>query len=737
MSMMVKWEQVIYMDKMNVVLFTDENQFPEHRDIMRGVSAAIEEYGHNLILVPVLLNANKESVSVDYVCQMIIQLERMGIDGYILPVDCLRHGDDYKEAYDFLLQHIDHHKLLCLGADLEDIPCVKRNYDGIFALLNHLLDDHKYRHFGILANTGSMAIEEDEAFCKRELEKRDASYIIKRCHINDDIKAMTKAMIEEDPKLDCIMAASDQFAMAIYDAINEEGLDVGKDIAVTGYGNLPISRLMDPALSTIGVDYYRLGYEAAVELVNIIQGAPRSFTTYPTTMIRRRSCEENFLLEDWRMLELTSKKELPVDEITEYIYTSCVVSDHEELYDLIHALVKVADDLLHDEHPKNGEKIIRKIMKKYAYCNYFSYTSFHEKLKNFYHYLTQAHSKKKLYREYIHYADQFTRIINKIDLLVDASRSQRQEDVFKIVALTAFHENDQEAAFQEMMKCVHSLGFGYASFYYLDEPFPIKDYTPHELFIKAEFIGDEIKNYDFEKREPESMLKPLDDGGHTCTMCALYAGYELLGFVLLECHEEQLEEACLTAESLGLATKYLNLLSVNKQRLNLIEQYNEALKHEADYDELTGLLNRRGFLRKMNELFHVYHGMHAYLYYIDLDRLKVINDTYGHNEGDFAINKVAEVLRNSFRVTDLVARFGGDEFAAFAIMPHREKEMNSIRIKQRFDDFNKLKCKDYRINASIGYVEFEITEELDLQALFDHADSALYVEKEKNHQKFG
>jgi diguanylate cyclase (GGDEF)-like protein len=371
---------------------------------------------------------------------------------------------------------------------------------------------------------------------------------------------------------------------------------------------------------------------------------------------------------------------------------------------------------------------------RYCDYNYFAYAKFLEKLGNFYHYLSLVYNKKRLYREYLKYANEYTRIINKRELLEARHNHQMEEDVFKIVALTAFHANDQEAAYQEILKCIKSLNFAYVGFYYLDEPFDLEDCVPHDLYLKAEIKDNNVSLYDFEECEAVSILEKLDDAPHTCVFCALYAGYQILGYVLMECRVDQTDLACLTAKNLGLATKYLNLFSISQKRLQFIEQFNEALQYEADYDELTGLLNRRGFIRKSYELYNVYEGMHAYLYYIDLDRLKVINDSYGHLEGDFAINKVAEVLRANFRETDLVARIGGDEFAALAIMPHRDEDVNGIKIRKAFEEFNKTKAKPYEISASTGYVEFTIEKGLRMENLFESADALLYKAKEINHK---
>jgi len=94
---------------------------------------------------------------------------------------------------------------------------------------------------------------------------------------------------------------------------------------------------------------------------------------------------------------------------------------------------------------------------------------------------------------------------------------------------------------------------------------------------------------------------------------------------------------------------------------------NEIIGHMADHDALTGLLNRRRFKEILEDWmkYAARYGRKGTLLFIDLDKFKFVNDTYGHNAGDQYLNGVATLLTHSLRATDIVARWGGDEFAAF------------------------------------------------------------------------
>ena len=134
-------------------------------------------------------------------------------------------------------------------------------------------------------------------------------------------------------------------------------------------------------------------------------------------------------------------------------------------------------------------------------------------------------------------------------------------------------------------------------------------------------------------------------------------------------------------------------------------QIQMALRGLAMIDELTGLYNRRGFLSIGEQHLKLANRTkrELLLLFVDLDHLKQINGTFGHQEGDQALIETATILTETFRRSDIIARIGGDEFAVLAIETRKNNvESLTTRIQENLDAFNAGGNRPYRLSLSVG-----------------------------------
>ncbi|ARB92978.1 sensor domain-containing diguanylate cyclase [Legionella longbeachae] len=146
-------------------------------------------------------------------------------------------------------------------------------------------------------------------------------------------------------------------------------------------------------------------------------------------------------------------------------------------------------------------------------------------------------------------------------------------------------------------------------------------------------------------------------------------------------------------------------------------------------DELTGLSNRRGFLKLAGYLFQKYQRENQIftLLFFDLDKFKQINDKFGHSEGDKVLKIFANALIQNFRYYDIIARLGGDEFCVFC-SGLKQDDVNGI-IQRLNESLKSAEIKDYTIEFSVGIIEYNQKEHKTLDDILDQADSKMYVTK--------
>ena len=156
-----------------------------------------------------------------------------------------------------------------------------------------------------------------------------------------------------------------------------------------------------------------------------------------------------------------------------------------------------------------------------------------------------------------------------------------------------------------------------------------------------------------------------------------------------------------------------------------------------DEDFLTKTMNKRYFDSVLDEKIENFKqkGTRFGIVMIDLDYFKKINDSYGHVAGDQALIKISEILKTSFRKSDTICRFGGDEFCVLLDVED-DTEIQRIlnRVKVQIDEFNKT-SDTYKLSISAGHLIYEDEKESS-ESFLKRADDKMYIKKEEKHKKF-
>ena len=164
----------------------------------------------------------------------------------------------------------------------------------------------------------------------------------------------------------------------------------------------------------------------------------------------------------------------------------------------------------------------------------------------------------------------------------------------------------------------------------------------------------------------------------------------------------------------------------------------ETLVSLSTTDELTGLLNRRGFFSLAKQQMKIANrtGKGFLLLFVDLDGMKKINDALGHPGGDLALVETASVLKELFRESDIIGRLGGDEFAVLALEQKAgtdEEKAILKRLHERITVRNAQSGLRFSLSISAGIINYDPEKPCSLDDLISRADALMYEEKKSKY----
>lgn len=340
-----------------------------------------------------------------------------------------------------------------------------------------------------------------------------------------------------------------------------------------------------------------------------------------------------------------------------------------------------------------------------------------------------------IYRNLIGYYDDMTQIDFIFDFLKGAS------------SLTEIANSIEKVGFQ--------FGFSTLSVFMYDEPFELEKKDAFEIPNQIRFV----MHLDFDKNtrivvddgevfNPHEKLLPdffekdgiLNDGQFI--LQPVFLGNYQYGYLVCRLRRSSFGVNSIVMKILitVLAQSYDYTKTLRRAKFidsanQMLTNHNIDLKIKSSTDELTGVLNRRGFLNNAQKIisFATDLNMAGLVFFADLDGLKKINDNYGHEYGDIAIQLQTKVLKEAFRQTDIVGRLSGDEFGVVSIgmaMDYVDVVRKKVEVlNKKFTEENKL---PFELSISIGAAGFDVND-TNLAELLKRADADLYEQKKIHH----
>ena len=223
--------------------------------------------------------------------------------------------------------------------------------------------------------------------------------------------------------------------------------------------------------------------------------------------------------------------------------------------------------------------------------------------------------------------------------------------------------------------------------------------------------------------------KPFTTGGNVSYFLPLHFRERCLGYYILSNGDFPIKSLVCHSMMMNISNSIENI-----RKLIHLNSVIEELDKLYVIDPLCGIYNRNGFIRNADAMFRkcASEGRPLLISFIDMDGLKSINDNFGHNEGDFALQRLSSVISDCCHSGRICARFGGDEFIIFGAGSSQEDiEPFESAFRKRLEKLNQIIDKPYSIEASIGTIVTIVKPDAKLFSLISQADQLMYERKKR------
>lgn len=644
---------------------------------------------------------------------------------------------------------------------------ISGNYSGMTDIMEHLVSDHGYRNIVYLSGpkNNTDAFERRKAYLdvmkKYQIPVVDS--MVEYGDYSEFVEEQVEKLLDSNPKTEAIVCANDEMALAAYKVCKKRGLVVGRDIAITGYDDFSKAQTMEPPLTTAEQNGYDMGYRALMEAINLCRGGNKIQIRQPAKLKRRCSCgcdskktaekidfqnkEEAYYYAERKIEELIKSCILHPENgsLTEYVRSH---AKNLVLYVMNYFLF--SGTVRNLEYDKKGAIGILDMIINGPYKDFISPFALLNAIDAF-------------LKELVEYAEDTTKKINVLELNTAIQNSiyyrfcQRREDEYIVFKRKSLMEplfersileciDDEKEVYYQTVLQLQKRNVPRAYLYVFDQPvahrkedewkLPAKMYLASycEEDSAISFLQSERPVVDTERGFCDYLPK---EAGHILLSFILYSEEKQYGLLMCESEYQEISSLYVTSLQIGNIMRFLEMNKKERKiqkelaaKVKIIEEKNEVLNFISEYDQLTGILNRRGFGENALRLNKRNKDKRAYFIFADLDHLKEINDCFGHSEGDYAISKAALLLKDSLGPEGAAGRLGGDEFVAMIVSDeHDFVKHYGQRMKNAMEELNNGSGKPYYVEFSIGIIEFICSDNFELSHMLKEADAALYEAK--------
>jgi len=753
--------------RLNIGLFINSLQNDYSTQVCKGALVAAEELDVNLLIIPGReLNSQWTDADLNqYEYQnnvLYSYITRNNIDVLIMSLGTFAIFFNDQEMLDFIRSYTGV-KIVVMEMIIPGYPCIVFGFDGLRQEIEHLIKDHGKRKIAFFSGQKDQKVAESRlAVYKEVLTENGIAYDPSYVEYGDFSEYCVKKarlLLErnKDNLPEAICCANDSMVRAVSKAMDERGLRIGRDIIVTGYDDAEFAGVMDPPLTTVKSYMMTMGHEAVNLAVKYYNDGENEIRYVKTSLLKRRSCGceiQNDESYDHKKINASVPRDEYINNVISHIsdrssldiIPSADLSHIKSFIGYVYDSISISGETKLDFDVLTDELDTLLSGKITEFFNVNSFRTLFSVLKNTA--LEKAVSQEEKERAYEAFGKMYYHLSGYLGSseLETEKRTANDQFVFaRMMDEMIRFSKDEKQCFLNMIK--HLIRVDFKSYYiYIYQKHILNKYInkksegwerPENIYLRAYYNG---SGYGLPEAEDQKIGSEYfmdnrfveNDTRKTFVLQALYFNEEQYGLMLIETDSRHLTQIPNLSRQLCTAIKMTRFMNLLEGALNEVKETNAILSRESVSDQLTSLYNRRGFMLESEKMLAQHKGKQCTgaVLFADLDNLKVINDTFGHNDGDFAIMKAASILRENLRSADVLGRIGGDEFVAFIMDIDKEQiDLICSRIKGSAKEFNTNSDKLYNVDISIGVYCFDPADNETIDQLMSKADKILYQNK--------
>ena len=726
--------------------------------ICKGVMKAAKGKNVNLVIFPAKyidrdVSGNRDLMYEYQYGTILSYARKQNLDGIVAATSCIGCYSTTERMQEILKQY-------------EGIPCVLiasslpgyesvifDNFYGVREGLEYLIEQKHCTRIGMIGgpDDNSDARERKEAYLQ-VMKEHGLKVEEKMFEAGDLTRSSRKAftrLLDNNPDLEAVFCVNDDTALGLYEEIKKRKLKIGKDIHVFAYDNIPAAAKASPPLSSVQADPAELGEGALEQVLKKLRGEQVESLVLPTKFVRRDSIENVEGEEKWDNAIDNRTLNNWFDDVFYRCKHEKTKKKEEEIRQSFKALIRCICSIY--EQQEEGIWEVKGFMEQFINVDMIDYADvdnlliLFRKLQKIL--MGRRQSFTKVQRELFPMI--YQRIIRVMDHRLGIMQEENYKDSFGMklfIQKTLQFEKGTDQSYGTLLENLGWLHVQNAGIYIFEQPithlFSDPFRAPDKLYLKAVLKAGEVQV--IPAIEQKTLLKDIFTKNRgiqqeCMVLLPLFFNEILQGVILCEMSEGIFENGEFLVNHLSSAAKMIDLLRSNQkiqqeleESLTVLKENNIALDTLSKSDGLTGILNRRGLDEEGRHIVEQCRGQgrKVLVVYADMNNLKIINDRYGHEEGDFSLKAIAKQFSATAGKGGVTGRIGGDEFAA--IRPYDGTEEGGEVLETLYEalkSFNKASDKEYNVMVSAGACVLEPDSDMTLAEALSAADERLYEVK--------